>query len=387
MLRRTLWSLALLAWLPLSAALAQNVSVRDYRVPVSRAQSLYLDFDYGYEREDGSTLSNDALVGVTYDRFYESLPFAYSLDVLGAWSRTLGPKDYLYAYNSDAVGRVKKYVWKDRDLFGSVALHGAFQRTDDRPAYDTTVGIGWGRFINATSLRKAVRIDDFFVSEGVTTDRLPRQTMLRIASIIEREPEYRQRYGADTYKKYWYEDVEENVQRSGLLEGKSLGAAGVLRMEEVLFQENIADRYYGYDATLGIKYDLQTAKKGVKRSEPAADLSVRYARPIRWDTQVGERLRVNSPMKSGEFGRAFDFSSTTSYLYELTNRVDFRADYLLGIAKETADADLRFAHTLTPTFLFYIENEVRLLATVRVLKVAQDPWTHEYKLTLTYKAF
>lgn len=363
----------------------QNASVRDFEIPVSRASSLFVNLDYGYERAENTTLTNNTQVGVTYHQFYESLPFAHSTDVLGTWSRVLGTHGYLKTYNSDVSVRVKKYAWRTRDVFGSVAFHGAYQKGNAQPASDLSVGVGFGRFINATSLRKAVRIEDFFLAEGVTTQRLPKEALLAVAYLIEREREYRETYGSETYKKFWYEEIEEVVQASGMLAQETLGAAGVLRMEEVLFQESIGDRFYGFDLTLGAKYDLTLPEKNAPRPKPSGDLNLRYALPIRWDTQVEEHLRINTPF-GDSFGKAFSLTSTTTYLYEITNRVDFRADYLLTAERQHQNAKVTLSHVVVPSFLFYIENEVRLLATLRLVKTYQEPWSKEFSLALAFKA-
>jgi len=377
---------ALAIWLAgMSAARAQNVSVRDFEVPISRASSLFVHFNYGYERAEGTTLMNDAHLGVTYSQFYESLPFAYSTNVLGTWSRVLGSTGYLTAYKADANSRVKAYFWRTHDFFGSLTLHGAMQKSDDQPASDVSLGIGYGRFVNATSLRKAVRIDDFLVAEGVTKERLPKETMLALAYLIEREPEYRQTYGSDTYKKHWYDDIEHVVSESGLLTQGTLGAAGILRIEEVLFQESVGDRFYGFDLTVGAKLDLTLPDSDAPRPKPAGDVVFRYARPIRWDTQIEGRVRLNTPFDD-RFRKTFSLETTTAYLYELTNRVDFRADYLLTVRKPDTGAETTLSHVIAPSFLFYLENEVRLLATLRLVKTPRDPWSQEFSLTFAFKA-
>ena len=224
------------------------------------------------------------------------------------------------------------------------------------------------------------------MAEGVTTERLPKAAILALAYLIEREREYRETYGSDTYKKYWYDDIESVVRESGTLVKSTLGAAGILRMEEVLFQETVGDRFYGNDLTGGVKYDVQLADKGAVRPKPAGDVSFRYARPIRWDTQIEERIRFNTPFDADRFSKAFSLESTTTYLYEIANRVDFRADYLLTVARTDANADTTLAHVIAPSFLFYLENEIRLLATLRIVKTHQDPWSREFSLTFAFKA-
>lgn len=365
---------------------AQNVSITDYNTPVSRASSLLADVRYGYERLDETTLANDGRVGLRYDLFYESIPFAYSVDALGEWSRTWVDNDFDTAYAVDATARAKAYAWRDRDLFASITSDESYQRGDDRPATTVTLAMGWGRFINATALHKAVRIDTYFVDEGVTNARMHRDAMLRLAEIIESRPAYEQRHGSETYRKYWFGAIEQAAVDSGSLVGEGVGAAGIFRVEEVLFRENIGDRFYGYDAALGVRYDLTGAAGSGSQTPTRVDLTARYARPIRWSTQLDGRLTVNTPLNA-DLGRAYDFDASLGYIYELTNRVDLRVDYVFAARRPTRAGDFLASHAILPSFLLYLEDELRLVATIRVVKPTLDPWRQELALTLNYKAF
>ena len=73
--------------------------------------------------------------------------------------------------------------------FGETDLN--LDENNDRPGLDATIVAGWGRFINATALRKAVRIEDFLLEEGVISERLPKESMIDSGHIIEKEAEYR----------------------------------------------------------------------------------------------------------------------------------------------------------------------------------------------------
>ena len=68
--------------------------------------------------------------------------------------------------------------------FGETDLN--LDENNDRPGLDATIVVGWGRFINATALRKAVRTE-----EGVISERLPKESMIDSGHIIEKETEYR----------------------------------------------------------------------------------------------------------------------------------------------------------------------------------------------------
>lgn len=368
-----------------TTAWAQTVSVRDYKTPVSRARSLFADLRYTYERADTTTLANDGRVGLSYDLFYESLPFAYSVTALGEWSRAWVEDEFDTAYALDATARGKAYAWRTRDLFASVSADESVARGDDMPATNVTLALGWGRFIDATALRKAVRIDAYFVDEGVTTARMPRDSLLAIARIIESERAYRQDHGSDTYRKYWFGAIEAAVVASGRLAGEGIGAGGTFRVEEVLFRENIGDRFYGFDVAAGVRHDLTRADSSADRPPPRLDITARYARPIRWSTQVDARIRLNAPL-DGDMGRALELDASAGYLYELTNRVDFRFDYAVDVQQTAGGSGALLSHAVLPSFLLYLEDQLRLVASVRLVKPVREAWRQEVALTLNYKA-
>jgi hypothetical protein len=368
-----------------TAAMAQTVSVRDYKTPVSRARSLFGDLRYTYERADTTTLANDGRVGLSYDLFYESLPFAYSLTALGEWSRAWVEDEFDTAYSVDATARAKAYASRTHDLFAAFTADESVTRGDDRPATNVTLAVGWGRFIDATALRKAVRIDTYFVDEGVTTARMPRESLLAIAHIIESKRAYRQDHGADTYRKYWFGAIEAAAAASGVLAGDGIGAAGAFRVEEVLFRENIGDRFYGFEFASGVRHDLTSPDSTADRIAPRVDVTARYARPIRWSTQIDARARLNAPLDS-DVGRVFDLDASAGYLYELTNRVDFRLEYAIDVHRPAVGADALLSHAVLPSFLLYLEDQLRLVATVRLIKPVHEEWRQEVALTLNYKA-
>lgn len=79
-----------------------------------------------------------------------------------------------------------------------------------------TIGAEYGRYINATALAKAVRIEKHLLRENIISDHLPRATMIKIANIIDRQDEYRNIYG-ETYENFWLFDMENEIRASGLL--------------------------------------------------------------------------------------------------------------------------------------------------------------------------
>ncbi len=368
---------------------AQKISVTDYQVPVSTADRLFIDFSMNHAATGSTITTSTGSIGSVYNRFYDSLPFGYSIDIIGSGlvDRNIEKQAYKTDYHADGDARVKKYLMQNhkslRNLFGSVRFNSNMRRDYDQPASAVTVGLGYGRLIEATALAKAVRIETFLIREGELRDHLPKAAILEISKIINREREYEDRYG-ETYEKEWYDDMEAIMRESGLLKEDALGAVGILRIEEVLEREHIADRFYGWDVTLGSKFDISRPITGENRPPVNLDLSASYARPITWRWQVSERISINTPFDG--LGKAYSSSLSSDISYELSNRVDLRLRHLIRLEKPEAE-DTQASHSFGLSFLYYIENNVNLVATQQIEKAPEESITTNFTIALNYRVF
>ncbi len=366
---------------------AQNVSVSDYSVPVSQADNLRIDaFNFNYITSGSKVTGESGNLGVIYKNFYDSLPFAYSLDFIG--SGTLNkdvPKDKILTdFTTDFSARVKKYVKSDGNLFGFGDVDHDFNKPFDRPSVDLTIGVGYGRSINATALAKAVRIEDFFLAEGLIFEQLPKETVIELGHIIERRSEYEDVNGT-RYENYWFEDMENAIGKSRIL-GESLGAIGILRMREVLFQERINDRFYGWETTAGIKFQLLAEMKGMKRRDPSAAIGFRCSRPLNWTTQVNARFEFSTPF-TGDFAELYNTSFITDFIYELTNKIDFTLRYLVRANKSNKDIDTDTVNSLGAAITFFLENKINLTISEQFDKEDKKRIEQQFNITLNYRVF
>ena len=368
---------------------AQNVSVTDYQVPVSAADRLLIDFSMNHATSGSDATTSKGNIGGIYKRFYDSLPFGYSIDIIGSGlvDKNIVTDEYNTNYQVNGDAGVKKYLMQNsaalKDLFGSVRASSNMLKNYDQPASSLTVGVGYGRFIEATDLAKAVRIEEFLIKEGELSDHLPKEAILEISKIINREGEYRDKYG-ETYEKEWYKDMETVMREPNLLKEGGLGAIGILRIEEVLEREDIADRFYGWDVTLGSRFDITLPFTGQDRSPANLDVSASYARPIAWRWQVSERISMNTPFDN--FGTAFSSSLSSDISYELSNRIDVRLRHLLQLEKLEAD-DAKISHSLGASFIYYIENNLNLVVTEQITKAPEQDIISDFTVVLNYRVF
>lgn len=368
---------------------AQEVSVTDYQVPVSAADRLLIDFSMNHATTGADATTSKGNIGGIYKRFYDSLPFGYSIDLIGSGllDRNIETDAYDTNYQINGDVGVKKYLMESnpflRDSFGSVRATSDMSKAYDRPTSALTVGMGYGRFIDATALAKAVRIEAFLMKEGELSDHLPKDIILALSQIIQREDEYKDKFG-EIYKKEWYKDMEAVMTESGLLQEDGLSAIGVLRIEEILEREEIADRFYGWDVALGSKFDITTPYTDQDRSIAHLDVTASYARPIAWRWQISERLSINTPFDS--IGQAFSLSLSSDISYELSNRIDLRLRHLFRLDKPEV-GNTENSHSLGASFIYYIENSVNLVATQQIEIVPDEDINTNFTVVLNYRVF
>ena len=357
-------------------AAAQDVSITDYKVPVSMAKSLLLNADYNYSAVGDSTVANVGNGRVLYKHFYSSLPFSWNIDVDASGSKL----DDETRHSVYLTTGVNKYLSDESNFFGFGRLQASHVKGFKQMQSRLSTGAGYGRFISATAFAKAIRIDNFLLKEDVITGHLDKETLIKLGNIIEREAEFKDKYGA-TYEPRWYETMEEVIKASGKLEGETLGAMGILRIKEVLFYETIHDRFYGWDVRAGVGYDITTADKS--DTDPSAEAAFSFSYPISLSTQINHRTQYNSNF--GDFGNEYTIVSATDYIYELSNRIDFMGSYQFQSVKATATEDALNGHALRTSFIFYIENKINFVVNGHLDKTGELDWNKSITFTLGYR--
>jgi len=368
-------------------SVAQNVSITDYKVPVSSARSFFIDFNSSYAVKGSELTAGKGNIGLIYRSFYDSLPRGYSLDAVGSYALEKDAEggEFKSDYFTDVSVRYKEYISRGHNLFNSLKLHGAYLTIYDYPTTDITISIGYGRFTNATALAKAVRIEDFLVKEGILSDRMPEKNTIELAKVVDRHQEYKEKFGF-AYRRHWYEEMEAEILRSGKLQEGRISTIGVIRIQEVLTRERIADKFYGWDVSLGTKQELTLLKKGQERSYPALDITARYALPIGWKMQWNEGLNVSSPF-GNDFGKKYNLNVNSDFSYELANRVDLNVQHLLKLDKLAVDERVTLSNFLGVMLVFYIENYINLIISEQVGKSGDEKVRTSFTATLNYRIF
>jgi hypothetical protein len=372
----------------LTAGTAGAISITDYQVPVSTATSAFGGYQYNYASDNNGTKTADnGNISASFSQFYSSLPLGYSLGFNGLLNRNGLAPDSVdeWTYNASAFAQGNKYLNDESNVFGFGRVDGTAATVYDRPGFTMTLGMGYGRFINATPLARALRAQEELLREKVLTGEISDDVMLDVAKDMAPEvlAQYRQKY--DYWERYYYGDLEKVYQRSGKLRDNELGSVGTLAIRDVL-DEFISNRYYGYELSAGIGYDLQTPFKSQKRTA-FAEVNANFAYPISLRSQFVEYFRVRSPLTDNKFGKEVHMSFAPTYSYEVSNTLDFVTTYVLtGDKLDVSSSKWQYDHEVKITLSYYIVNRVTFTNSLTLSKPdASDKMATGFASGLTYR--
>ncbi len=381
-MKKSLQILLMISLLSILNLFGQNVKVEDYQVPISRAKLFRMNGLWNWNQIGDSVTNNSAATGLIYRQFYSSLPFAWFFD-----ADLSGGKNFSqYQHSVKISSSIRKYIWDEKDYFAFAGLEAAHNDDYKQISSSLTLGGGYGRYIDATALAKAVRIEEHLIKEGIITGHLPKTTMIRIANIIDRQAEYINIYG-ETYENIWLFDIENEIRASGMLIGNHIGAIGILRMRQVLFNinEKVNNRYFGYDVNVGSKFILSTPDKSPAGS-PNLSLSGRYSYPIGWRFQINGNFEFFTPMDSSFF-KDITTNFGIDFIYELSNRINFVANYKFNALKKVNITDITVNHILSTSFLYYLENEIYYGFTTSIQRIGKQKTFLGVAMTVQYNLF
>lgn len=370
-----------------SVAYSQNVKITDYQVPISKARRLILSGFHNWSQTGDSVTTNEFRLDGDYSQFYSSLPFAWNLDVNAFTSRKYEDTTRV-GYNLTA--DIRKYFSNTKGFFGFAAVTSTYLKqkefgSENRPELDLLGGVGYGRYLDATPMFKAIRIDQELRKGGITTAYMPKATMMKIADIIDKESEYRDKY-KDIYEGKIIEDIGKEIVASGVSRTDNLTAFGFFRIRQVLTGTNqfVTQRLYGGDIRAGIGYRVLTRNQNLKSGSATLNLQGRYSYPLDLRQQVNFTGSANTPMDSSFF-KLIEGTGQADYTYTLTNKIQFFALYVVTFSRLTQIRDISVADQRAAAgFRFYLENYISLAITGGYEKPHNDRKRLSSNISLLY---
>ena len=247
---------------------------------------------------------------------------------------------------------------EENELFAYGSLDLGYRRQqgiddDDDPYLKLGGGVGFGRVFNATPLADALRVVEALKELGIVIREPSDQTYLAMSAVIARESEFKSQYGGG-YKQHWLSELEKVLQQAGILSNNMLGAAGVIKMHEILLQERISIRKHGWMVRGGIGF--VASNYDGSDSNPSLDAAFEYALPIGHRFQFLELAKYSTILDDELIHQ---FSNTMSATYEVSDRIDWENGWNIDMIFPNEDgAKDRVTNQLRSIFHYYLSNRI-----------------------------
>jgi len=326
-----------------SVGFSENENIQpliEYRLPDWGYTNIFLDFDFfGTSMTTGPKqtsmnvdfrphfvrdLESEQRIGrfsfrpdVSYD--YEKNPefsnptrettrLRYSLEL--SWYQYISG-DIFFAFDGRSYGNSYYYNYTEDHNTWSVQSSPIF-------------GVGWGRIRNVTPMLRALRFEERYniVNSGANFSSANRQTMARM---FARERGYNAIH--DRSRKYFWDDFYQEMPslQSGL------SPYDYFYLNEV-FQENLGNRYEGWDIRFLLEYTNRQRKSSNSsvHTDPSGGISLRYRlfKNLNLANQIEVRamlhyqswLKRNSLIKDLFKTNDFDFHAVFGHLWVFSDR-------------------------------------------------------------------
>ncbi len=369
-------------------------AVTDYAEATSAYQDAYVSGQFNLNSGNQDQESYDLDVSLDYEQVFSSPDMNTKIDFLGSGSRSRGPNE-----DDDDVSDYQALGAVTADKYFEPGSHGAFyygkgevglQKGQEDPFTKATLGLGYGRVTNVTPMARAIRMIEALRDRGSLTGDPSNGVYQAVALVIDKEDEYRSKYGSADYEQYWIADIETALKGSGMVAGGGdLGAGAVLKSYDVLVNERISTRKKGWLVRAGVgmvftDYDGESGK-------PALEVGAEYHYPLGNATQFSNEAIITATLDDDN--NSYIFNNAMSLTNELTDRVDWENLWVFNHAETDADGveDIT-TNTISSTFRYYLTNQLDLSLTARLQDLedniddnGNDEWDKGVNMGITYR--
>ncbi|CAA6801797.1 MAG: Unknown protein [uncultured Sulfurovum sp.] len=348
------------------------IEMTDYKVVEGTYEEAYINGALTIEGGNQDQTSYNGHLDANTKTIHTTAPYSWEFSLQGNSDFSKGATDGDSSEKSYDVGastRFDKYLYNDDTWFvyGGGDLGYRKQVTADEaddPFVKVGAGMGYGRMYDATPLAVAFRIVEDLQSYKILSKGISDEGMLALAKVIDLEEEYISKHGLADYKKYWYTDMEKSLKATGALASDSLGAFGIVRINEIIDLEKISGRFHGWKVRGGLG-EIISNFDGVSEST-TVDAEFEYGLPIGYESQFTERAIFSKVLDDKE-PIDFQFTNTASYTYELADRVDWENAWTLGYDAYDQGDDV-ITNTLSTGFRYYLANRLTVDTTLSLSK-------------------
>ena len=228
-------------------------AITDYQQATSAYEDAYISGNYNANSGNQGQSSYDLNLSLDYEKVFSSPNRNTKLDFNGTGSSSKGSTagdqstNTYQALGSATVDNYFRPGSKAGFWYGKGEV--GVQKGQESPFTKATVGLGYGRVVNVTPMARSIRIIEALRHEGFLKSDVSNVVYRNVAQVIDKEGEYRSKHGAANYEQYWVQDIQSAIEASGM--GK-LNARAILKSYDVLTQERISTRKYGWLVRAGV---------------------------------------------------------------------------------------------------------------------------------------
>ncbi len=344
-----------------SMAIAENISLYDYEEATSAYEDAYINADFNLQSGNQEQTSYDLDLNLDYEKVLSSPDRNTKFDFVGDTSKNRGA-------NADdpTITHYQAFGSVTADNYFESNSNGAFwygkgelglQKDMEDPYTKATVGIGYGRVVNATPMARAIRMVEALTERNLLTQAPSKAAYQAVANIIAREDEYRSKYGAADYEMNWIQDIESAL-------GGGIGVKGAIKSYDVLVNERISTRKHGWLVRGGVgavlsDYDGSDGK-------PALEIGAEYHRPLSNATQFSNEAIFTAVLDDND--DSYRISNAMSLTHEISDRVDWENSWLLDYVDHESSNDVT-TNALASTYRYYISNALSFAVTAKLANV------------------
>lgn len=344
---------------------ALAIELTDYLDPNYEYQDAELGLQFNMSDGNQDQVSYNGIGSLKYEMEYSTLPLKWDVNLNADTDFSRGgdendsSRKNLYI---DGDTTVKKYLgdYTGPFVYGGliVGVRDLEGSEDDDPYVKFSAGLGYGRITNATPLMEAIRCIEDLTRYGLIAGEVKDEIYLKLADIIAKESEYKSRYSKREYEKYWYEDMEIVLKEAGILRNETLGALGIIRIQDILTDEQVLKRKHGWEA--GVQLDYLISDYSGEDDDPGMGIYYEYAKPYGLQWQLIDRVGYSTILVDGKFGdAAHKISNALELNYEMTDKIDWENIWKLDITWESeSNSDDTYLNMVDTGLRFYLSNTI-----------------------------
>ena len=347
-----------------AAAQAEPVTLFDYTEATSAYEDAYINGQFNVQDGNQDQSSYNLDLDVEYDRVFSSPDQNTKIEFDGETSRERGPnegdKTDSYYQATGAVTSDQYFQPGSNAGFWYGEGEVGIQKDMEDPYTKLTLGVGYGRVVNATPMATAIRLVEALQERGILQTTPSKATYNKVANVIAREDEYRSKYGAADYEMTWIQDIENAL-------GSELTTKGAIKSYDVLTNERISTRKHGWLVRAGVgaiisDYDGSDSK-------PALELGAEYHYPLSNRTQFSNEALITTTLDDGD--NSYHARNDMSLTYEVSDRVDWENTWGIDYAAYD-NANDTTTNILSSTYRYYLSNELSFTVTGRLTNVEDE---------------